>query len=602
MDWKPDDTKRALKAISEQKSVDGQVYLFIDGLDECDGGAMKTDDIDFIVNLQNWKAISIRPELPIQLRLDKFSKLFMQQWTSGDIAAYVSKELGNSFKLAYPQATPTSYSVILAYLTDTLVQKAEGVFLWVKLVVKELQTGVESYVRDEDLKVCLELLPKGIDDLYSAIFAKILPKDLHHAINYIEALSESTGLMTLHDMSFIDEGPQVTLDRSFASIPIEERIERCRKMKGRVVRCTRNLLEFRENHSQIQNGYLIGRQRDLLSDNEKPGNENSEDKFRNVRHVGGILGDETADLVSHEGQLTKSPGGPSTSLSVHEPLLQMEVRFVHRTLQEYMKRATVWELIVQRAFKNILIDPHLSMLACTFSKVKTCPYDWSMPRNSSMTDNISAINGYIKESENSNITHSIFLESMFTGFKNRFSNWTEFWNFPADWGCGVQCVLARGPFELHLREAFEQKRVDNRYLPHLLTHYSMSYHSIEGSETFQLLLRNGCRVGDQFLGRSAWEFLLWETCRVSDFSNIDGELEVCRISLENGADPNLFIQPITVDHFPLDLLSDVDDEVKKTQVAVLSTACDHRVAHYQPGESSYPIPNNQEVLRVRSKA
>ena len=87
------------------------------------------------MNLQNWKAISIsvcvssRPELPIQLRLDKFPKLLVQQWTSGDIANYVSKELQISFELAYPQVIPTSCSAILKFLTDTLIQKADGVFL-----------------------------------------------------------------------------------------------------------------------------------------------------------------------------------------------------------------------------------------------------------------------------------------------------------------------------------------------------------------------------------------------------------------------------------------------------------------------------------------
>ena len=414
----------------------------------------------------------------------------------------------------------------------------------------------------------LDLLPKGIDDLYSAIFAKILPEDLHHAINYLEALSKSTGLITLHDMSFIDEGPQVALDRPFASIPTEERTERCRKMKGRIMRCTRNLLEFREINSEIQDGYRISRKPNMLSDNEEPDNEEFEDRFRSVKHVDGVLRDEGANLVSHEGQFTNSLVDPSTSPSVHEPLLQMEVRFVHRTLQEYMNRATLWEPIVERAIKNMLIDPHLSMLACTFSKIKTCPSDWSMPRNRSMSRKIAVLSRYIRESEYSNITHFRFLESMFTGFKNRFSNWTEYWDFPANWGCGVPCVLARFKFHLHLREAFEQKRVDSRYLPHLLPHYfmsDMSYHTIRGPELFQLLLRNGCRVVDQFKGRSAWEVLLWKTCRILDFNYARGELEVCRMSLENGADPNLLIQPLTVDHLPLDLRSDVevDNQVKK---------------------------------------
>ena len=37
LDWNQDDTRRALKEISKQSSVYG---MFIDGLDECDGGAI----------------------------------------------------------------------------------------------------------------------------------------------------------------------------------------------------------------------------------------------------------------------------------------------------------------------------------------------------------------------------------------------------------------------------------------------------------------------------------------------------------------------------------------------------------------------------------
>lgn len=127
---------------------------------------------------------------------------------------------------------------------------------------------------------------------------------------------------------------------------------------------------------------------------------------------------------------------------------------------------------------------------------------------------------------------------------------------------GLQCILARCAFELHLKEAFEKKRVDERHLPHLLTHYFLSYYNPPGPETVQLLLQNGCQVDDSFPARSAWEFLLWEMCRISE-GGIDSELEVCRISLANGADPNLVIQPLIVDHFPLDLRFIMEKKAEK---------------------------------------
>jgi len=51
--WNEIDTRRALNAISLQNIVFGRVCLFVDGLDECDTGAMRTEDIDFIVGLES---------------------------------------------------------------------------------------------------------------------------------------------------------------------------------------------------------------------------------------------------------------------------------------------------------------------------------------------------------------------------------------------------------------------------------------------------------------------------------------------------------------------------------------------------------------------
>ncbi|KAL2066135.1 hypothetical protein VTL71DRAFT_2206 [Oculimacula yallundae] len=193
LNWTDIDTKRALELISKQDSVHGHVCLFIDGLDECEGGAMDTEDIDYIVGLQKWKAVSIkiciasRPDLPIKLRLNKFQQLRVQEWTSGDIAKFVLVELQTSFELVNSGTASEEDSRELDNLSRSLVHRAQGVFLWVKLVIKDLKAGIEQYVSYSDLRMRLESLPEGINALYGAIFAKISSKDLHHAINALQA-------------------------------------------------------------------------------------------------------------------------------------------------------------------------------------------------------------------------------------------------------------------------------------------------------------------------------------------------------------------------------------------------------------------------------
>jgi hypothetical protein len=57
------------------------------------------------------------------------------------------------------------------------------------------------------------------------------------------------------------------------------------------VRCTRNLLEFEEDQSEIVAGYWI-QDFDRDFDDDSGDSEDSEDEDHNLTSVGGILGDE----------------------------------------------------------------------------------------------------------------------------------------------------------------------------------------------------------------------------------------------------------------------------------------------------------------------
>jgi hypothetical protein len=378
--WSESDTLRALSKISEQGAVRGNICLFVDALDECDGGTMSREDIQFIIDLQQWKGIKIhlcvasRPETDLILRHRKFPGLEVQDWTLKDIAEYVSPQLELSYKLVDHDSTTETRS----YLVDLTTWNSEGVFLWVKLGVKELQNSLEAYEDEEtSLEELIRTMPAGINELYSAIFAKIPLKDLHHCINYLHAISLISGLGTLQQLCFADEGVQKALDRPMgARISIEEMLVRCRRMKGRVLKRTGNLIEVEDCVQQPRSSFRLS----------------------------------AADL----------------SLAKETALLRAGVLYVHRTLPEFMKKKEIWSLIVARANSELSTDGYLSMMVTHLSRFKTSleskkyfvptekeDFEDFLPSEVNAGDLRECIEASLKDG----ILHYSFLDVMFTQFE-----------------------------------------------------------------------------------------------------------------------------------------------------------------------------------------
>jgi hypothetical protein len=193
--WHERHLKKALELIG-QSGVFGTVLLFVDGLDECSGDHRR--QLQFLVpwvqstqgeRLTVRLCLSSRPLPEIELRLSAFPECRIHEWTANDISAYVRDKLGHTRKsLAFSDQMPHKHhkGTIVDYLTDTVINKAQGVFLWVELVVNNLIVGIEEGFSDTELKECLDSLPPELEDLYARIFEQI-PKDyVHDAMFYFK--------------------------------------------------------------------------------------------------------------------------------------------------------------------------------------------------------------------------------------------------------------------------------------------------------------------------------------------------------------------------------------------------------------------------------
>jgi hypothetical protein len=176
-DWLTAEVEKALYAILQQQKVEGCVCLFIDALDEYKG---KTDRIArFLKSLatpaSNQKltvricASSREWNVFVQL-LSDIPRLTLQDWTIGDIKSFASQRLDEAKRDGSDQ------------LLNEIIRRAEGVFLWVKLVIEELSEPLFNGKPISNLISSLGDLPDELPEFYQRMLSKVPRRDHETAI------------------------------------------------------------------------------------------------------------------------------------------------------------------------------------------------------------------------------------------------------------------------------------------------------------------------------------------------------------------------------------------------------------------------------------
>ncbi|KAI3551142.1 hypothetical protein CSPX01_01059 [Colletotrichum filicis] len=150
-----------------------KIAIFIDGLDEFDG-----DHDKMMKMLRNWSksvpediklCVSSREWEVFRQRLVNCPGIRLQDITSRDIEAYINSELSDNEEFR----SRSSENPRVKLLIDQIKNKAEGVFLWVKITLRGLKESLLSGERLEDLEARLEALPAGLEELFASILASI---------------------------------------------------------------------------------------------------------------------------------------------------------------------------------------------------------------------------------------------------------------------------------------------------------------------------------------------------------------------------------------------------------------------------------------------
>ncbi|EON99506.1 hypothetical protein UCRPA7_4960 [Phaeoacremonium minimum UCRPA7] len=224
---------------------DFNLALFIDGLDELDGDHKQLIDLirPFRSNPGTKICVSSRPW---NVFVDAFScgpSLRLQDLTRGDIELFVDGKFNSTPAFRELQdALPDDASRLM----EAIIEKAQGVFLWVAVVVNTILESITEGDNLSDLKTMVNELPSDLSELYDGIWCRIKPRYIAHSSQLFQIYKAILGEESVITMWLANENDPYDTDLSTIAFGRIKLI--IQTMKRRLDSRTRGLLEVTDGH------------------------------------------------------------------------------------------------------------------------------------------------------------------------------------------------------------------------------------------------------------------------------------------------------------------------------------------------------------------
>ncbi|KAF2995684.1 hypothetical protein E8E13_002973 [Curvularia kusanoi] len=173
--WSREELTKAFNNLIEEVSKTCNIMIFIDGMDEFCGDLL--DVIEFVQGLCRTPGVKVcassRPWNRFRDSFEHQPHLQVERLTYNDIHEYVDSKLRAS---ATFQGYESSHPGFPASLIKDVCDKADGVFLWVRLVVSSLFDGLMDGENPNELREHLEEIPNELEMLFEKILWQPDPK------------------------------------------------------------------------------------------------------------------------------------------------------------------------------------------------------------------------------------------------------------------------------------------------------------------------------------------------------------------------------------------------------------------------------------------
>lgn len=196
-----------IRFLIESKQNESAIFILLDGLDELSGSDDKREQIiDFVKLLSNMEHVKIcvssRPWNTFTDAFEDYPKLKLESLTYDDIANYVETTLSNNkrFNHLAGRRPAEAHSLI-----RDVCERASGVFLWIRLVVKELLAGLRDGDGLNELQVKLQSIPRELDGYFKRLVHSIPIHQRYEASVILQiSLYKERDFTTLHPVRLFD--------------------------------------------------------------------------------------------------------------------------------------------------------------------------------------------------------------------------------------------------------------------------------------------------------------------------------------------------------------------------------------------------------------
>ena len=326
--WSLSKLSKTFKSLMDLSSST-RICLFIDGLDEYDGDCAEMIRLfNDVANLPNAKiCISSRPWIIFEDAFRASPSLRLQDLTYDDMKLFVSSTLELHPKwVQLTKENPTQ----ARDLVEEIMSKANGVFLWIRLVVRSLTDGMTNHDDLSDLQKRLRLLPTDLERLYCHMLSRIDPpfylEQASKIFQLVRIARESETLSKLEEQ--LRPKPLTVLQLSLA---YEESIQDCTKWDGLTI-------------EPLQ---LVRRSQSMA------------DRLK-TRCVG----------LLELGEPVKEPAMEDFSSWASFPM--KSVTYMHRTVRDFLEREEIWRMILgQTSTMDFSAGSRLLSSSIVWAKLQT---------------------------------------------------------------------------------------------------------------------------------------------------------------------------------------------------------------------------------------
>lgn len=309
----------------EDEHIESKFCFFIDGLDEYNGEPRELIEvIQKLATSPNFKfCVSSRPWTEFKMAFDVEGRaLHLHELTHNDIRIYVHDKLEQHDRFIEEGSRDSAYQDLVI----EIVERAQGVFLWVSLIVKSLLKGLTHADNIQILQQRLRALPTDLEELFSYMISSvdsIYESQMSRTFLVAVAANKPLPLIIYHTLDELQVTPNAAL---------RTKIHRINHWNERSTETSRNARLSIHDMEEKMRVRLEARSKGLL--------EVPTDYSSRIIEVGSV-----------------------------------KVEFLHRTVRDYLEKPDTTEDLIRRANKaeksGGRFVPEVALCHCLLSRIKT---------------------------------------------------------------------------------------------------------------------------------------------------------------------------------------------------------------------------------------